>query len=215
LLAITSSPTSLIRTLAWRIVLAPKGLISNTLLDWGLINHRLNLLDSRTGVQIGVVYNYLPLMIFPLFVALDRLDPALREGSKDLFADRLATFREVTLPLARPGIVAGIILVFVRWRRLHHGQPARRRQGQHAGQPRRLAVHPGTEPAARRRRGGDSRGRNPGVLGLGFLAGWAIGRLNRIDRRLGSIVTRSCCSPLERSRSAAAEGSGDRVGAAS
>ena len=113
LLAIPFFTNFLIRTLAWRIVLAPKGLISNTLLDWGLINHRLNLLDSRTGVQIGVVYNYLPLMIFPLFVALDRLDPALREGSKDLFADRLATFREVTLPLARPGIVAGIILVFV------------------------------------------------------------------------------------------------------
>ena len=94
-------------------MLAPKGLISNTLLDWGLINHRLSLLDSRIGVQIGVVYNYLPLMIFPLFVALDRLDPVLREGSKDLFADRLATFREVTLPLARPGIVAGVVLVFV------------------------------------------------------------------------------------------------------
>ena len=64
-------------------------------------------------MQIGVVYNYLPLMIFPLFVALDRLDPALREASKDLFADRLATFRQVTLPLARPGIIAGIVLVFV------------------------------------------------------------------------------------------------------
>ena len=113
LLAIPFFTNFLIRTLAWRIVLAPKGLISNTLLDWGLINHRLNLLDSRTGVQIGVVYNYLPLLIFPLFVALNQLDPALREGSKDLFADRLATFREVTSPLARPGIVAGIILVFV------------------------------------------------------------------------------------------------------
>ena len=114
LLAIPFFTNFLIRTLAWRIVLAPKGLISNTLLDWGLIDEqRLNLLDSRTGVQIGVVYNYLPLMIFPLFVALDRLDPALREGSKDLFADRLATFRQVTLPLARPGIIAGIVLVFV------------------------------------------------------------------------------------------------------
>src|SRR4029079_15919902 len=84
LLAIPFFTNFLIRTLAWRIVLAPKGLISNTLLDWGLINHRLSLLDSRIGVQIGVVYNYLPLMIFPLFVALDRLDPVLREGSKDL-----------------------------------------------------------------------------------------------------------------------------------
>ena len=64
-------------------------------------------------MQIGVVYNYLPLMIFPLFVALDRLDPALREASKDLGANRWKTFRQVTLPLAMPGIVAGLLLVFI------------------------------------------------------------------------------------------------------
>jgi spermidine/putrescine transport system permease protein len=113
LLAVPFFTNFLIRTLAWKIVLAPKGLISNTLVDWGLRDARLNLLDSRTGVQIGVVYNYLPLMIFPLFVALDRLDPALREASKDLFASRLKTFLQVTLPLAGPGIIAGIVLVFV------------------------------------------------------------------------------------------------------
>jgi spermidine/putrescine transport system permease protein len=113
LLAVPFFTNFLMRTLAWRIVLAPKGLISNTLLDWGLINDRLALLDTRIGVQIGVVYNYLPLMIFPLFVALDRLDPALREASRDLFANRLRTFAQVTLPLARPGIIAGAVLVFV------------------------------------------------------------------------------------------------------
>ena len=64
-------------------------------------------------MQLGVVYNYLPLMIFPLFVALDRLDPALREASKDLGASRWKTFRQVTLPLAAPGIVAGLLLVFI------------------------------------------------------------------------------------------------------
>jgi spermidine/putrescine transport system permease protein len=113
LLAIPFFTNFLIRTLAWRIVLAPKGLISNTLLDWGVINSRISVLDTRLGVQIGVVYNYLPLMIFPLFVALDRLDPALREASKDLFANRLKTFIQITLPLAAPGIVAGVVLVFV------------------------------------------------------------------------------------------------------
>ncbi len=112
-LAIPFFTNFLIRTLAWRIVLAPKGLISNTLVTWGLRSDRLSLLDTRIGVQIGVVYNYLPLMIFPLFVALDRLDPALREASKDLFASRLKTFSQVTLPLAAPGIVAGVVLVFV------------------------------------------------------------------------------------------------------
>ncbi len=113
LLAIPFFTNFLIRTLAWRIVLAPKGLISNTLIDWGIINSRLDVLNTRMGVQIGVVYNYLPLMIFPLFVALDRLDPAHREASKDLFAGRLRTFTQITLPLARPGIIAGVVLVFV------------------------------------------------------------------------------------------------------
>lgn len=113
LLAIPFFTNFLIRTLAWRIVLAPKGLISNTLLDWGILSQRLDVLDSRLGVQIGVVYNYLPLMIFPLFVALDRLDPSQREASKDLFASRLKTFTQITLPLAAPGIIAGVVLVFV------------------------------------------------------------------------------------------------------
>lgn len=103
----------LIRTMSWRIVLAPRGLISNTLQTWGLRDEPLALLDTRAAAQLGVVYNYLPLMIFPLFVALDRLDPALREASKDLGASRLRTFAQVTLPLASPGIVAGILLVFI------------------------------------------------------------------------------------------------------
>ena len=189
LLAIPFFTNFLIRTLAWRIVLAPKGLISNTLLDWGLMNHRLNLLDSRTGVQIGVVYNYLPLMIFPLFVALDRLDPVLREGSKDLFADRLATFREVTVPLARPGIVAGIVLVFVPLAGDYI--TANLLGGAKGNMPGNLVASQFTQS------------QNPplgaavavilvigilGALGLGFLAGWGIGRLNRVDRRLGSIL---------------------------
>ncbi len=114
LLAIPFFTNFLIRTLAWRIVLAPKGLISNTLSSWGVIGSRgLDVLDTRLGVQIGVVYNYLPLMIFPLFVALDRLDPVQREASKDLFASRLRTFMQITLPLAGPGIIAGVVLVFV------------------------------------------------------------------------------------------------------
>jgi spermidine/putrescine transport system permease protein len=103
----------LIRTMAWKIVLAPRGLIANTMIDWGLRDSTLQLLNTRTAVQIGVVYNYLPLMVFPIFVALDRLDPALREASKDLGANRLRTFFQVTLPLASPGIVAGLLLVFV------------------------------------------------------------------------------------------------------
>jgi spermidine/putrescine transport system permease protein len=103
----------LIRTLAWRIVLAPRGFLSNFLIDHNLRDQPIHLLDTRFAVQLGVVYNYLPLMIFPLFVAFDRLEPALREASKDLGANRVRTFTQVTLPLAMPGIVAGLVLVFV------------------------------------------------------------------------------------------------------
>ena len=103
----------LIRTIGWRILLTPEGPLSSLLQTLGLLDGPLRFLDTRAAVQLGVVYNYLPLMIFPLFVALDRLDPALREASKDLGAGRWTTFRQVTLPLAMPGIVAGLLLVFI------------------------------------------------------------------------------------------------------
>ena len=103
----------LVRTLGWLILLQPNGPLSTLLQDLHLIGGPLDVLDTREAVQLGVVYNYLPLMIFPLFVALDRLDPALREASKDLGASRWKTFRQVTLPLAMPGVVAGLLLVFI------------------------------------------------------------------------------------------------------
>ncbi len=103
----------LIRTIAWRIVLAPEGWLSHFLQTVGLRETPIRFLDTREAVQLGVVYNYLPLMIFPLFVALDRLDPALREASKDLGASRVKTFLQVTLPLAAPGMIAGLLLVFI------------------------------------------------------------------------------------------------------
>jgi spermidine/putrescine transport system permease protein len=103
----------LIRTIGWLILLSPNGPGSSALQDLGILSEPLHLLQTRAAVQLGVVYNYLPLMIFPLFVALDRLDPALREASKDLGAGRWKTFRQVTIPLAMPGVVAGLLLVFI------------------------------------------------------------------------------------------------------
>jgi spermidine/putrescine transport system permease protein len=103
----------LIRTVAWRIVLSSNGFLSHWMQTVGLRDSPIRFLDTREAVQLGVVYNYLPLMIFPLFVALDRLDPALREASKDLGASRVRTFLQVTLPLAMPGVVAGLLLVFI------------------------------------------------------------------------------------------------------
>jgi spermidine/putrescine transport system permease protein len=103
----------LVRTIGWQILLTPDGWLSGGLQALHLRGGPLAILDTRSAVQLGVVYNYLVLMILPLFVALDRLDPAMREASKDLGANRVKTFAQVTLPLSAPGIVSGMLLVFI------------------------------------------------------------------------------------------------------
>ncbi|NDD97675.1 MAG: ABC transporter permease subunit, partial [Actinobacteria bacterium] len=114
LVVIPSFTSFLIRTVAWRIPLAPKGEFSRWLIDIGLIGDRgIQLLETQTAVQIAIVYNYLGFMILPLFVAFDRIDVRMREASKDLGAGRITTFLSVTLPLAGPGIAAGVLLTFI------------------------------------------------------------------------------------------------------
>ncbi len=103
----------LIRTYAWETILDPEGTLSHILQAVGLIHGPLNVLYTRTAIFIGIVYNYLPLMIFPLYVALERLDKRLVEASKDLGAGRIATFLQVTLPLTLPGVMTGFLLVFI------------------------------------------------------------------------------------------------------
>jgi spermidine/putrescine transport system permease protein len=103
----------LVRTLGWQIILAPDGFVSRTLRDIGILSEPLAVLFTRPAVLLGVVYNFMPLMILPLFVAFDRVAPTLREASADLGANRWSTFTRITLPLARPGIIAGTVLVFI------------------------------------------------------------------------------------------------------
>lgn len=103
----------LIRTYAWETILDSDGVLSNILQAVGITHGSLNVLYTPTAIFIGIVYNYSPLMIFPLFVALDRLDKRLVEASKDLGAGRIATFWRVTLPLTLPGVVTGCLLVFI------------------------------------------------------------------------------------------------------
>ncbi len=103
----------LVRTIGWQLILAPNGFVSQKLQDVGITSGDLGLLYTQAGVQIGVVYNYLPLMILPLYVAFERIDSAMTEASKDLGANRLKTFVQVTMPLAMPGAIAGMLLVFI------------------------------------------------------------------------------------------------------
>ena len=103
----------LVRTIGWQVILAPEGWLSGLLQSIGMRDAPLEILYTRSAVLLGVVYNYLPLMILPLFVAFDRVGPAMREASKDLGANRIRTFMQVTLPMARPGIIAGVLLVFI------------------------------------------------------------------------------------------------------
>jgi spermidine/putrescine transport system permease protein len=103
----------LIRTYAWETILDPQGALSQTLQAIGLIHQPLPFLYSQVAIFIGILYNYLPLMVFPLYVALERLDKRLVEASKDLGASRFATFRQITLPLTLPGVMTGCLLVFI------------------------------------------------------------------------------------------------------
>lgn len=103
----------LLRTFAWRIILAPEGVLSGLLQSAGLTSGPLALLDTNAAVQLGIVYNYLPLMILPMYVALERIDPAVIRASMDLGAGPLRTFLSVTVPLAAPGIFGGLLLTFI------------------------------------------------------------------------------------------------------
>jgi spermidine/putrescine transport system permease protein len=103
----------LIRTYAWILLLRSEGVINSALMGTGLIGAPLRLLYSDFAVLVGQVYGELPFMILPIYVALDRLDVRLLEAAQDLGANRFWTFVKVTLPLSRPGLLAGIVLVFI------------------------------------------------------------------------------------------------------
>jgi spermidine/putrescine transport system permease protein len=101
----------LVRTYAWRFLLQDEGLV-NAALGWvGLPAQKL--LFTETAVMLGQVYGELPFMILPLYAAIERLDPRLLEAAADLGAGAAERFRRVTLPLTMPGVVAGVVLVFV------------------------------------------------------------------------------------------------------
>ncbi|MEZ5863525.1 MAG: ABC transporter permease [Geminicoccaceae bacterium] len=103
----------LIRTFAIMEVIRNQGVLNTVLLRAGLITEPIQILYTDTAVLIGMTYVYLPLMVLPLYAAIDRFDFRLAEAGYDLYASRFQVLRRVILPLVRPGLIAGSILVFV------------------------------------------------------------------------------------------------------
>jgi len=103
----------LIRTYAINEVIRNEGLLNTVLIKMGLITEPLRIIYTDTAVFIGMAYVYLPLMVLPLFAAIDRFDMKLLEAAYDLYASRMQVLRRVILPIVKPGIIAGSILVFV------------------------------------------------------------------------------------------------------
>ena len=103
----------LIRVYAWMGILSNEGLLNQFLMWLGIIDSPLTLLNTQIAVYIGIVYTYLPFMILPIYATLERMDASLLEAAEDLGCSRMSAFWLVTLPLARPGVVAGCFLVFI------------------------------------------------------------------------------------------------------
>jgi putrescine transport system permease protein len=103
----------LLRVYAWMGLLNNYGVINNLLLWLGVIDEPLQLIYTDLAIYIGLVYSYLPFMVLPLYATLERMDPDLVEASQDLGASPSQAFRDITWPLARPGVIAGCLLVFI------------------------------------------------------------------------------------------------------
>ncbi|MGE0007643.1 MAG: ABC transporter permease [Parvibaculaceae bacterium] len=103
----------LVRTSSWIILFRDQGLINRILMGSGLTRTPLGLLYTDGAVLVGLVYVYLPFMILPVFTSIERLDRRLIEAAYDLYASKAQALRQVVLPLTRPGLIVGSILVFV------------------------------------------------------------------------------------------------------
>ena len=102
-----------IRTASWKFILNDQGFVLGPLKEAGLLPQDFHLLATTTAVIGGLTYNYLPFMVLPLYVALERIDPSLVEAAHDLFASRVSAFRRVVFPLSLPGVFAGVLITFV------------------------------------------------------------------------------------------------------
>jgi spermidine/putrescine transport system permease protein len=103
----------LIRTFAIMEVIRNEGLLNSLLLMLGVIDRPLQILFTDFAIMLGMVYVYLPLMVLPLYASMEKLDFRLIEAGYDLYATRFQVLRRIIVPLVKPGIIAGSILVFI------------------------------------------------------------------------------------------------------
>ncbi|MBA2768788.1 MAG: ABC transporter permease, partial [Sporichthyaceae bacterium] len=103
----------LLRTIAWKQILADEAWVADLLRFLHLIGPQTHIINSAPAVVIGITYNFLPFMILPIYASLERVDPRLMEAAGDLYANGLTTLRRVTFPLSLPGVVAGTLLTFI------------------------------------------------------------------------------------------------------
>jgi len=103
----------LIRVYAWIMLLSPCGFINSVLMKFGLIDAPLQLMNNSFAASIGIVYAYLPFMIFPLYSAIEKIDYSIIEAAYDLGSSPVTAFFSIVVPLSAPGIYAGSALVFV------------------------------------------------------------------------------------------------------
>ena len=102
-----------IRTLNWSMVLSDNGLVFGTLKHAGLIDQSFRFLATPAAVIFGLTYNFLPFMVLPLYVALEKIDRRMIEAATDLYASRAQAFWRITFQLSLPGVVAGSLLTFI------------------------------------------------------------------------------------------------------
>ncbi|MGH3498019.1 MAG: ABC transporter permease [Nocardioidaceae bacterium] len=105
--------TFVIRTISWQFLLADNGMLITPLRSAGIVSANFHILATGPAVIGGLVYNFLPFMVLPIYVALERIDRSLLEASRDLFATSTQSFLRVVMPLSLPGVFAGVILTFV------------------------------------------------------------------------------------------------------
>jgi spermidine/putrescine transport system permease protein len=103
----------LIRTFAIQELIRRDGVINNVLTALGIIGEPIQMLNTDFAIALGMVYVYLPLMVLPVYASMEKLDFRMVEAGYDLYAGRLAVLRRIIIPLVKPGIIAGSILVFI------------------------------------------------------------------------------------------------------